>query len=129
MLFRLFRCSPNTLKILLYNHKNKRTAFPRTYCDSDFWFSFTIYQYFLKRRTIGILPLSGEAREFLGLSRSSPKKGEERSIKVLTSSPKTIKLNLQLIEEDVIITNWLLEKGLTWSRSTLQNPLLGRVKM
>ena len=63
------------------------------------------------------------------LSYSRSKKGEERSIKVLTSSPKTIKLNLQLIEEEVIIPFLLLEKGLTWSRSTLQNPLLGKVKM
>ena len=95
------------------NIQNKRIAFPRTPCDSFVLIFFTIYILLVKIRTISILQLTGEAREFLGLSRSSPKKGEEGSIKVLTSSPKTIKLNLQLIEEEVIIPFLLLEKGLT----------------
>ena len=74
------------------------------------WFySFVV----VKIKTIEILPLSSESREFFNLSYSRSKKGEERSIKVLTSSPKTIKLNLQLIEEEVIIPFLLLEKGLT----------------
>ena len=55
----------------------------------------------------------GRSPRIFDLSHSRSKKGEERSIKVLTSSPKTIKLNLQLIEEEVIIPFLLLEKGLT----------------
>ena len=94
---------------------------PHTPCDSFVLIFFTIYILLVKIRTISILQLTGEAREFLGLSRSSPKKGEERSILILTPSPKTSTLNLQLIEEEVIIPFLLLEKGLTWSRSTLQN--------
>ena len=68
-----------------------------------------IISYINKKRT----PNSGFGEEvntlidlsspFFDLSYSRSKKGEERSIKVLTSSPKTIKLNLQLIEEEVII--------------------------
>ena len=69
---------------------NKRTAFPRTPCGSFVLIFFTIYILLVKIRTISILQLTGEAREFLGLSRSSPKKGEERSIKVLTPSPKPL---------------------------------------
>jgi len=61
---------------------------PHTPCGSFVLIFFTIYILLVKIRTISILQLTGEAREFLGLSRSSPKKGEERSIKVLTSSPK-----------------------------------------
>ena len=99
--------------LIFSSTNNKRTAFPRTPCGSFVLIFFTIYILLVKIRTISILQLTGEAREFLGLSRSSPKKGEERSIKVLTSSPKTIKLNLQLIEEEVIIPFLLLEKGLT----------------
>ena len=92
---------------------NKRTAFPRTPCGSFVLIFFTINILLVKIRTISILQLTGEAREFLGLSRSSPKKGEERSNLILTPSPKTSTVNLQLIEEDVIITFGSLEKGLT----------------
>ena len=55
----------------------------------------------------------GRSPRIFDLSYSRSKKGGEWSIKVLTSSPKTIKLNLQLIEEEVIIPFLLLEKGLT----------------
>jgi hypothetical protein len=82
--------------------KDSSSPHPLRFFCFDF---FTIYILLVKIRTIFILQLTGEAREFLGLSHSSPKKGEERSILILTPSPKTSTLNLQLIEEDVIITN------------------------
>ena len=76
---------------------------PHTPCGSFVLIIITIYILLVKIKTISILHLTGEAREIFDLSRSRSKKGGERSIKVLTSSPKTIKLNLQLIEEEVII--------------------------
>ena len=76
---------------------NKRTAFPHTPCGSFVLIFITIYILLVKIKTISILHLTGEAREIFDLSRSRSKKGEERTIKVLTSSPKTSKLNLQLI--------------------------------
>ena len=55
----------------------------------------------------------GRSPRIFGAHALQPQKSEKRSIKVLTSSPKTIKLNLQLKEEVVIIPKRLLEKGLT----------------
>ena len=85
-----------------------------------FWFFYDLYT-FSKNKDYFHPTTYRRSPRIFGALALQPQKSEKRSIKVLTSSPKTIKLNLQLKEEVVIIPKRLLVKGLTWSRSTLQN--------
>ena len=103
---------------ILYNYMEFYSFYIFFVWDNIFFYYLSIL---FKKKDYRNPTTFGRSPRIFDLSYSRPKKGEERSIKVLTSSPKTIKLNLQLIEEEVIIPFLLLEKGLTWSRSTLQN--------
>ena len=96
--------------IKLYKIKEPTSPAPIEILTFDFFYYLSIL---FKKKDYRNPTTFGRSPRIFDLSYSRSKKGEERTIKVLTSSPKTIKLNLQLIEEEVIIPFLLLEKGLT----------------
>ena len=75
------KINKSAFSLVFSTTSNKRTAFP----PHLLWFwlliFFTIYQYFLKRRTIEIIPLSGEAREFLTFRTLGQKKMKKGLLK------------------------------------------------
>ena len=88
--------------IRLYKIKEPPSPAPIETLTFDFFYYSSIL---FKKKDYRNPTTFGRSPRIFDLSYSRSKKGRERSIKVLTPSPKTSTLNLQLIEEDVIITN------------------------